>query len=350
MATEKRSTPVPRLGGRLEIRLPGRLARWVPSYPWLSVQEGRVATLATGRTDLPLSVHQVPASLTDDQLAELVGHFRATEGPHLVVGPYLRQSLRELLERIGMGYLDSRGHLHLIAPGVAIHLGDSSSITAPRLKEAAVLGVNGVRAVQALLESREPVSVTSLAALAELSPSQTHAVMNALERHALVRTEGKGPAKRRSVIDRTSLLDWLADQPAARRRERYLEVALYARRPEDLWGGITEALNGEKIPHALTGAAAASLFGVGPTNVLVSTVRISPDVPLEVVARKLGAEPTERGPNVRLMRDTGRVGVVGSEVAKGVRVSPKARIYLDTLGERRGEDLAQQFREVVLGY
>jgi hypothetical protein len=64
----------------------------------------------------------------------------------------------------------------------------------------------------------------------------------------------------------------------------------------------------------------------------------------------MGAEKTERAPNLRVFRDTGEVGVIGSEIRNGARISPKVRIYLDCLAERRGEDIARQFRETVLAY
>lgn len=249
-----------------------------------------------------------------------------------------------------MGYLDARGHLHVVAPGMVLHFGEALVGEGSRARGAGHLGVHGVRAVQALLDTTTPVSVTALAERVRLSPAQTHVVLSTLEAQSLLRSEGKGPSKRRIVVDRAGLLDWLAQQPAARRRERRLDAALYARRPEDLWTTITGALDKAKIPHALTGAAAASLLGVGPTSVLISTVRIAPEVPFDQVLAVLHAEPTDRGPNVRFMRDTGGVGVTGSELLRGARISPKVRVYLDCLSERRGEDIAQQFREAVLGY
>jgi hypothetical protein len=48
--------------------------------------------------------------------------------------------------------------------------------------------------------------------------------------------------------------------------------------------------------------------------------------------------------------DTGRLGTLGAQLEGGVRLAPKVRIYLDSQSEPRGEDVAVQFREQVLGY
>lgn len=268
----------------------------------------------------------------------------------LLVGAFLSQRVREALEARDASYLDAGGHLHLVAPGVFIHLGGARS--APRLKQPGQgsLGVHGVRAIQALLGEQTPVSVSQLAERAALSVGQTHKVLTRLEELGLVRTGGRGPAKRRTVRERTELLDWLQTQPSATRRERSLQVALYARRPEDLWLHSSAKLSKAGIPHALTGAAAASAFGIGPTSVPLSRLRISPEVPLSQAAEALGAEVTERGANLTLLQDTGRVGCQSATHHDGILVAPPVRIYLDARSERRGEDIAQRFREEVLGY
>jgi hypothetical protein len=83
---------------------------------------------------------------------------------------------------------------------------------------------------------------------------------------------------------------------------------------------------------------------------MVSAVRISPHFTLEDAATALEAEKTERGPNVRLIRDTGMLGSARTVERDRVRIAPFVRVYLDALDERRGEDIAQNFRERVLGY
>jgi len=71
-------------------------------------------------------------------------------------------------------------------------------------------------------------------------------------------------------------------------------------------------------------------------------------VDLEYAAQALGAEVTERGANLALWSDTGLVGTVGRQRHDDVWLAPGTRIYLDLLGDRRGEDAAAHFREVVL--
>ncbi|MSQ84543.1 MAG: hypothetical protein EXR77_16965 [Myxococcales bacterium] len=152
------------------------------------------------------------------------------------------------------------------------------------------------------------------------------------------------------MIDRGALLDWLASQAAARPRAQRLDIFLYARRPEELWPRMSAMLSAASIGHALTGAAAAALHNAGPTAVPLTLVRIAADVLLARAARALDAEVAERGANIRLVADTGGVGTIGAEMIKGTSVAPPVRIYLDALGERRGDDIASHFREAVLGY
>lgn len=325
----------------------------MPTRPWLHVEPAEPPWMQLDGRRTPIELHPVAPAMPDEQLADLGRRIAAQAAYRMgvVVCPMLRASARTLFEGLGVAYADSRGHLHLPASGLLVHLDVRASASSVR-RATPGLGPSGVRAIQAMLQAPAdaPVHLSRLSEQVELSLSQTHAVLNQLEEAGLLRSMGTGPSRRRTVPDRTELLDWLVAQPPARRREKRLDVSLYARRPEELWRRASTTLAEARVAHAMTGAAGAALYGVGPTAVPVSALRIAPDVPLEKAAQILGAEPTERGPNLRLLRDTGKVGCVGGEQRDGIAVAPRVRVYLDALGEKRGEDLAQQFREVILGY
>ncbi len=334
----------------IRIQLPRAIAGWIPVRPWIQTKVGATSSIRMGRNRVPIELHSVPASMTAELAAEVAPSLTAQRKTRLnvVVSPLLRKSVRDLLEGQGISYADSKGHVHLAWAGLLVHIDAEAPAVALRRPDG--LGPSGVRAVQALLLADGPVQLSQLSAQVQLSLSQTHSVFTQLENAGLMRSTGSGPSRRRVVVDRTQLLDWLAAQATARRRETRLDVALYARRPEELWRRIATRFGESGTAYAVTGAAGAALLGVGPTAVPLSTVRITPDVSLANAARTLGAEPVERGPNLRLIRDTGEVGCVGAERLDGILVAPKVRVYLDTLSDKRGEDLAEQFREVILGY
>ena len=337
-----------------ELHLPTKFARWVSPQPWLQVRNSDWTLLKLdSRNEVRLRVLDVPAGLREEHIPLLLLRAKEVEDSTgdipVVAGPFLSRKLRQTLEEQDTSYFDSKGHLHLVAPGVLIHLG-SGSATPVKEAEKGRMGVHGVRTIQVLLEQQEPTSVSQLAEQASVSLGHAHKVLTRLEHMGMVRAFGSGPTKRRVVRERTALLDWLEQQPSATRWEPSLKLAFYARRPEELWSRVSTKLTQAGIAHALTGAAAASMYGVGPTNVPYSLVRISPEVHLEQAAKQLGAEVTDRGSNLILLRDTGKVGCWHTVAKDGLRVAPAIRVYLDVRSERRGADIAQQFREVVIGY
>lgn len=211
------------------------------------------------------------------------------------------------------------------------------------------LGSVGIRTVQVLLTLPDrPWTIAQLAEAAAVSIGQAHRVAGLLHAADLLETQGAGPRKRRRARDRAALLDWLARQPTARRIYAQRACSLYARSPRELASRVTDRLEASGITHAFSSALAAALLGAGPTAVPRAILRIDPEVPLDAALGVLGAAATDRGANLVLRADTGRVGVHGRAHLEGAWLAPKVRIYLDLLGERRGEDMAAQFRELVL--
>ncbi|MFN0062658.1 MAG: hypothetical protein ACKVPX_09085 [Myxococcaceae bacterium] len=279
----------------------------------------------------------------------LKGHRRRRAELILVVDPYLSSSLRKELEKRGFSYADSHGRFHLQGDDLLIHIdGEGRQHQAEGQRG---IGIDGVRAVQVILgEQKRAWSVKDLAGMAEVSAGQAHKVLSLLENEGLMTAEGRGPKKRRRAGRPGELLDWLAKQPSSKRREKTLEVALYARTPGELWKNASALLGRARIPHAFTGFAAAGLYEVGPSTIQRSVLRIGPAAALEEAAEVLGAEVTSRGTNLVLMKDTGRVGTLAAAAQGGVELAPAVRIFLDCFVEKRGEEVAQAFREGVLGF
>ena|SRR5579859_371912 len=320
---------------------------------------------ATGRIDIPglRLVEGIPWELrVGDRGWDLV-HVRPEEGPRepvafarhartrakkgslpIVLAPYLREDVRRALEAAGVSYFDYHGNVHLEAPGMLVH------VQMPVIQErSSTLGVVGVRGAQTVLgQPQRAWGVNELAAEARMSAGQAQNVMKTLEAETLVLTEGKGPSRKRRVNDPGRFLDWLNLQKAGREPRGKLSCSIYGRTPEAVWRSISDRLEGTE--HAITGAAAASILGVGPTSLPRTVVRVAGRGPLRAVAEQLQAEPTERGANVTLWSDTALLGVTGSITKERTVLAPNVRIYLDLQSELRGADLASEFRERVLGY
>lgn len=295
-----------------------------------------------------------PSTVDPDLAAAMIARDTDTAkegGLPLVLASSLSRRVRTALEARGISYADAQGDLHLVAPGLFFHTEAGLRPTSPPAAgHAAGLGLVGIRAVQMLVSRPDHAwTVADLAVASDVSSGQAHRVLAILQSEGMVEVNGRGPNKRRQLRDLGGLLDWLAAAPRARRVYGQLTCSLYARTPGDLASRVSQALDTAGVGHALTGSLAATLLGAGPTTIPRATLRIDPDHALERVADAIGAEITDRGPNLVLWTDTGRVGTHGREQHAGAWLAPPVRIYLDLLADRRGADLAAHFREVILG-
>ena len=224
------------------------------------------------------------------------------------------------------------------------------SSKAPPSGRTSGIGLVGIRTAQVLATTPDRAwSVAELATEADVSTGEAHKVLSILEREGRVEASRQGPAKRRRVRDLGSLLDWLAGQPRARRVYRHLTCSLYARTPADLARRVSHSLDASQIAHAFTAGLAATLLKSGPTSVPRSVLRVDPDHSLEEIAATIGAEVTDRGANLTLWSDDGLVGSQGRIRCEDTWLAPPVRVYLDLMTDRRGLDMAAQFREVILG-
>jgi hypothetical protein len=271
----------------------------------------------------------------------------------LVVADRLPKHVRRELEAAGWAYADGTGAIHIDLPGVLLHVEPGRPTARGGIPRPAGMGVVGVRVAQCLLgDPTRTWSVADLARQAACAAGEAHRIIVRLEGEGFLEASGRGKTLRRHVRDPGALLDWLATVPSARRVRERLDVSLYARDPMALVTKLSARALEADVLYAVTGATGAAALGAPvSTAVPITLVRVAPDVPsLAEAAQLLGVEPVDAGANMALIRDVGELGLNGRVSSGSVYVAPPVRIWLDMLGEPRGEDAAALFREAVIGW
>jgi hypothetical protein len=153
---------------------------------------------AEGDAGLLLDVHgrAVPVELTsratvsDAQLTRLTA-VTDDRRLHVLVADRLLASGREALDRLGWSWLDLRGHLRLVGPGIHVDA-DVPPFRARPDRTKALSGVAGLEiACELLLDARSGRSVRSLARTVGRAPSTVSEVLRALRAENLVAADGE---------------------------------------------------------------------------------------------------------------------------------------------------------------
>lgn len=335
---------------------PPWLVATFPDIPGLAVTASENSTLPVLDTPggrwrlLPAAAPGAKSSVEDLQAwaDRLAGRLRpqARQAP-IVIDSFLSAPARKALDHAGISYVDTHGHLSLSLPGVLVRLHPASR---PVQAANEGLGVVGVRAAQVLLEEPvRPWAGTELSERAGVSTGQAHRVFSILEGLDLVEVIGSGRNKRRRLRSPARVLDWLA-ATAPRHIRVKRRAFLYAPGPDQLLRRLGQAIDGADLPAALSGAAGAVALGAGPSRLPLVVVRVAPVAGLDHVARILGAEVVDQGANLELWADTGELGTHHRGRVGAIPVAPAVRVYLDCFHSTRGEDVAEQFREQVIGW
>jgi hypothetical protein len=338
----------------LDRKIPAQVGTILAALPGVSVTvvDGPSQLAAGGRT-YPLALIAGglrPFARTTAPMLAALADRRAELG--FVVADRLPEHVRRELEEAGCAYADATGAAHITVPGFFLHIQGERARSRTVVPAPPGIGVTGVRVVQVLLSDvLRQWSVVDLARQASCSAGEAHRVIGRLEREGYLVARGRARSLRRTVADPGGLLDWLAAVPSARRIRERLYAYLYAPGSADLITAIASRGAGADLAYALTGAAAAHVLGVTATTALsVAAVRVAPDVPLLQACAALDAEPADRGANIALISDLGRLGVHARQNCGPPVVAPPVRVWLDMLGEPRGEDAGAMFREAAIGW
>jgi len=259
--------------------------------------------------------------------------------------PYISQSARRLCKLENVGYIDLAGSLYLRFGSVLVDRSAESPFKGEPRGVKQLLAPKATRVLRALLMApKEPARITDLAASCEMSPAGVYWVVRLLEDEGYVQRD----LQRRVILVRPKeLLDMWAGAWNLRKNSFSMFFSL-AKPPEKLVKNIAEFGIREKIDHAFTLMAGASL--------------VAPFVRYETVWLYVAGdeEPWAKGLDLRLVEGQGNVVLVrpydrgvfqGLQVVEGVRIVSDIQLYVDLYNyAARGREQAEFLRERKIGF
>jgi len=274
-----------------------------------------------------------PRVVRADEIEGLLLAPASARKPLLLVRAVLDERSARRLEDAGVGFVDAA--LRSWLPGQPV-----SPATRQLASPLPALRSGGLRLAQLL--SDHPADDWTERGLAErgrTSPVTAHHLLARLEREGHVQRHGAGRSARRRVTDVGAMRAWLLQNG---RPTRIASLSCFIDEPQ----AIPPRLDNHLL--ALTGARAAERIGL---PVLTAVPRFTYRVDaigddLERLPARLGGFRTERGANVVLIADAGRVGLSDAHEHEDALVVPPSRVMLDLCLEPRGDAAAQAFRDL----
>lgn len=288
------------------------------------------STIITADQVLPIT----PVLATATELEELVAE-RPENGAWLaLVKAALDDRTAARLEDAGVGYVDAANRAWL--PG------QSSTPTARPVGAGRARGLRagGLRLAQLLADyPDEQWSERELARRGASSPVTAHHLLRQLEADWLIVRTGSGTRPGRRVRDAAALRRWLAVNG---RPDRVDILNCFVSGPE----ALSSHANGHRL--ALTGARAAARIGL---PVLTSRPQYLYRVDaegdeFERVPSEIGGFRTDRGANVALISDPGRLALTDARRLGRGLVAPPSRVMLDLFLEPRGDAAVDAFLDL----
>ena len=226
-----------------------------------------------------------------DQISLSASHAMPAAVP-VVAASYLSPRSRELLEVLGVGYIDTTGNarIEVSEPGLFISTSGADQDPWPQDdKLQSLRGRGAARAVRAIIDSTPPFGVRELASATDTSAATLSRVLELLERDDIVARKRRGPVL--SVDWQAAIRRWAQDydQTTSNTATTYLE-------PRGILA-LEDALPESGLRYAETGALAAQRFDpIAPARTAALYVDDAYGA-----ASQLGLHEADAGANVVLL-------------------------------------------------
>ena len=174
-------------------------------------------------------------------------------------------------------------------------------------------------------------------------------MLSRLEVEGIVGTTGTGPQRNRHATDPSALLDlWAEENGDKPVRTRGF---LLAQTSEQIINEVGERLNGARVEHALTGAAAASVIAPFVSAVTITEVWAAAATDPQELFECTSATPVTEGHNVMFLQAGSDAPLAFRQQCGSLWTVNRFRLYADLRRDkRRGVEQAEHLRREVIGF
>lgn len=268
--------------------------------------------------------------------------------PMLAVTESSTAPARQILADHGISVVDSLGNARIDLPDLHVWR-DVASRKEPR-RRTRLNGKAGLVAQAFLLTESSRWNLKQLAHAAGVSTSLAFRVVHRLEGLNLVKAEGRGPQRLRSVMNRPGLLQLIAEEDQIEPSQRIRAFKL-ARTPDELVRSSADGLARSQIQYALTGTAAGHLVAPFMSAIPVAEFWLPAESDPKSVVAAIDAQLVEDGHNLVFQRAKSDDALAFRREKSDVWIVNPVRLYVDLRRDpRRGVEQAEHVRQVEFGF
>ncbi len=291
---------------------------------WSAEVSGRNPTGGTIRLSSPDDVAGYVTVIVHDRLSPRdAAELEESDSPRMIVATWLSPRTRELLDDIGVGYLDQTGNARLVVNRPGIFLRTDGAQRNPSPEPTGGPGVRGPKAwalMRTLVEVQPPYGVTDLARAVNTDAGYTSRLLSALGDELLISRLPRTPVER---VEWESLLGQLTTSYSLLDSNETTNWVTSAG-PEQF---LRDLATSKYQDWAVTGSFAASeLVSVAAPEIAV----VYADDP-ERLATLTRLRPVRNGANVVIARPYDRIVFDRTWAANDMTCVSPAQIALDCL-------------------
>ena len=240
----------------------------------------------------------------------------------VVASSYVSPRTRELLEGLGVGYMDVTGNVRIEVPEPGLFVFTSGADRDPWPQDDELRSLRGrgaARAVRAIVDSAPPFGVRELAASTDTSAATLSRVLEMLEREGIIERSPRGPV---SGVDwQAALRRWADDYD-----QTASNTAVTCLDPRGL-PALENSLARTRLRCAATGAFAAQRFDpIAPARTAALYVEDADEA-----ADRLGLREVDAGANVVLLEPFDPVVFDRNVTRAGLRCVAPSQLAVDLL-------------------